>query len=384
MLRNFKISLFGVFPSTKYFGIGGVSIHLSRLLLRLNSLGLLDNAYNSIFIQNKILKYNNKKLNSKSINEVYNSDNLPRLYFIRSLRFNHLTILYWFFKFVVNDTSRIFHFHNHLEYYYIIILIKKILKKNVVITIHDQMQIERIKQRPDFLLFKILCKQETIKWIAVNKNIKFQLTSIGTNPSNIFVIPAYLKNTENGTLPEDLLKFTNYHFPIVSTYAVSTSKFNEQDLYGIDLSLDLLRKLILKFPNLGLVICIPGIKDVIQMTNYYNFIKNNKLEKNVYFQLQGLSNAYPLWRTSNIFLRLTNTDGDSLSVREALECGCTVIASDIVERPIGCVIFKNRDIEDLTLKALSTLSNLTLDNNTVNNEKDYFEELLKVYNSFNN
>lgn len=41
-----------------------------------------------------------------------------------------------------------------------------------------------------------------------------------------------------------------------------------------------------------------------------------------------------------ILLRTTTTDGDSLSVREAIELGVPVIASDVVSRPVGAKLYK--------------------------------------------
>lgn len=43
-------------------------------------------------------------------------------------------------------------------------------------------------------------------------------------------------------------------------------------------------------------------------------------------------------RTSDVFLRPTLTDGDSLAVREALNEDCIVIASDTVPRPAGVLL----------------------------------------------
>lgn len=41
-----------------------------------------------------------------------------------------------------------------------------------------------------------------------------------------------------------------------------------------------------------------------------------------------------------VLLRTTTTDGDSLSVREAIELGVPVIASDVVPRPVGTQLYK--------------------------------------------
>ena len=45
---------------------------------------------------------------------------------------------------------------------------------------------------------------------------------------------------------------------------------------------------------------------------------------------------------ADLVLRPTNTDGDALTVREALCLGKPIIASDIVERPLGTILFKSR------------------------------------------
>jgi len=48
-------------------------------------------------------------------------------------------------------------------------------------------------------------------------------------------------------------------------------------------------------------------------------------------------------RASDVFLRPTRADGDSMCVREALAVGCRVVASDAAARPPGTVIFPAGD-----------------------------------------
>jgi hypothetical protein len=57
-----------------------------------------------------------------------------------------------------------------------------------------------------------------------------------------------------------------------------------------------------------------------------------------------------LMQQCDIMIRPTNTDGDSLSVREAIHMEKLVICSDAVSRPEQCILFKNRDLEDLVKK----------------------------------
>jgi hypothetical protein len=48
---------------------------------------------------------------------------------------------------------------------------------------------------------------------------------------------------------------------------------------------------------------------------------------------------------ADAFLRPSREDGDSVAIREALDVGCPVWASDAVERPPGCVVFPLGDRE---------------------------------------
>ena len=51
---------------------------------------------------------------------------------------------------------------------------------------------------------------------------------------------------------------------------------------------------------------------------------------------------------SDIFIRPTYADGDSLAIREALLAGCKVVASDCVSRPKGVILFRTADVRALS------------------------------------
>ena len=84
---------------------------------------------------------------------------------------------------------------------------------------------------------------------------------------------------------------------------------------------------------------------------------------------------------SDIVLRTTNTDGDALTIREALYFGKTVIASDVIGRPSGTKLFKNRDVDSL-IEAISTLSanNDPKMKEHVSSMDDYRNLYLNIYN----
>jgi glycosyltransferase involved in cell wall biosynthesis len=49
-----------------------------------------------------------------------------------------------------------------------------------------------------------------------------------------------------------------------------------------------------------------------------------------------------------VFVRPSRADGDAVSIREALQAGVPVVASDVVERPDGAVLFRTGDRAALT------------------------------------
>ena len=58
-------------------------------------------------------------------------------------------------------------------------------------------------------------------------------------------------------------------------------------------------------------------------------------------------------RATDVVVRATNTDGDAVTVREALWYGKRVLASDCVARPEGCELFRSRDVDDLARALLA-------------------------------
>ena len=89
------------------------------------------------------------------------------------------------------------------------------------------------------------------------------------------------------------------------------------------------------------------------------------------------------WKISDVFMRTTNTDGNSVSVLEALSVGTPVIATDCVERPTECILVKTRNMDDLLEKTIYVLENLESEKKKLTNSsfKGYAEDLYDVYES---
>jgi glycosyltransferase involved in cell wall biosynthesis len=135
-----------------------------------------------------------------------------------------------------------------------------------------------------------------------------------------------------------------------------------QDLYGLDLAVETVRRLVHDHGlDVGLAFLLPG-GEAGDASGYLarmrRLIADLRLEQRVLIVTDPIEEASSLWREADVVLRATNTDGNSLSVLEALAVGTPVVASDCVPRPEGALLFRTRDPGDLTEKTAAVLHDL--------------------------
>lgn len=118
------------------------------------------------------------------------------------------------------------------------------------------------------------------------------------------------------------------------------------DLYGVDSSLKLLRRLrengfaarlIFAFGELDFSEVPQSIRRLIEQLENEGALR----------LLVGQFEIWPLFKQVDGFLRTTATDGESVSVLEALHFGCPVVASDAVPRPQGVATYRYGDFDHL-------------------------------------
>lgn len=80
---------------------------------------------------------------------------------------------------------------------------------------------------------------------------------------------------------------------------------------------------------------------------------------------------------SDLFVRPTLVDGDSVALREALAAGKPVVASDAVPRPAGVTLFRSEDVDDLVRVVTDAVERL--DARPPETTTDFSEEILDVY-----
>ena len=92
-------------------------------------------------------------------------------------------------------------------------------------------------------------------------------------------------------------------------------------------------------------------------------------------------NFRALLERAEMYLRPTSTDGNSVAVLEALEMGVPVIASDVVPRPAGVILYVHND-NDSFLNAVRSIEELRLrhrmDRSSLSSAEDYLSFVLRL------
>tara|TARA_R110000796_G_C14559652_1_gene434678 strand:+ start:2817 stop:3701 length:885 start_codon:yes stop_codon:yes gene_type:complete len=118
--------------------------------------------------------------------------------------------------------------------------------------------------------------------------------------------------------------------------------YEGEDLYGVGTSLKLLDAI----PSMKLLLVI-GLYEPEVLPDECKKLIDRHTQSGRLCVLTGQHQLWPVFKKKPICLRLTPTDGDSVSVREALYFSCLTIASNSIARPKGCVSYEYDSFEDL-------------------------------------
>ena len=353
-----KILFVGSYPPP----YGGVTIHIKRLTDLLFNVG-----YNITILD--IVNGDFKKLN-KNIR-------------IIPLRLKYINLVVQSFL-----TANIVHIHTsgYRKYWResLLIILSKISNNKVVITIHGGLFPEYVSNCStisiDCLKFWLRYSNKIIFVNSLQKNaVKKYILSKETNKFEI--IPAYL--------PEEKCYITNNDFknsfiePDKSYFNVLVMG-NWLELYGFDIFIYAVKKLIDNGVNIKayILIYVSSEPDLSYKKKIESLIENLNLRNDVIF-IPETDDTSSIYKVTDIFVRPTYTDGDSMSVREALSFGIPVIASDVCERPKDVVLFKNKNPDDLTQKLQYVVNNFNYFkmNSPDSEQRKYGEKLIQIYES---
>lgn len=356
-----KINLIGPYPPP----YGGISIHIKRLYQKLKNLNIKSN----IYCGNKT-DTNNKE--------------------IKSLKLKKIILLSIFF-----NKNEIIHLHTSgLKIRLIMSLISLLFNKKLIITVHGVSLEEEYNQLNKFgkIIYKFLLNKISYL-IVVNSHIKDWCINNKILLDKIEVIPAYINPIIN---KNDYLKINKEVWDFINESRKREEKiitangnirfFNREDLYGLDLLIELIYLLKKEDYKVSLIFALLGYENQTKEERYYfkkllKKIEKYQISENIFIYEVKDTEYYPILDKSDIFIRPTNTDGDAVSIREAIYLKKPNVASDIVKRPVGTILFKSREIKDLFKKVKYILDNFDKEKNKLNNieTKEYYETVLEVY-----
>lgn len=331
---------------------GGISIHLQRLQY------LLKDEFNLDFIDE-----------SSSKNKLY--------FNIKSLN------LFVYLKKIISTDLVFIHSGNRL-FKKLHIIAGKLFGKKVIITIHGYGKKRSFLSRIyDQLIFNL-----ANKIILVNPEIRQKLN---LNENKIVIknafLPPVLSEEPNlsNAIETRLIASKQLNKTIICANASRLDSFNGEDLYGLDMSIEATKMLV----DAGILVDVIYIVSSLdtgedKFQKAQNLIQQYQIQSS-FFLINEKASFVKLIEQSDMVIRPTNTDGDSLTIREGLYLNKIVLASDVVKRPEGTKLFKTRNTVDLfeQMKELITQKN-AINNHSfkapLENEQFYSSLINQIYN----
>lgn len=342
---------------------GGVSTYIKRLIKRLNENGIITGGY-------YLPHCNDEEVRASKLFDVWSwmptHKYIPRIFkYIRET---------WSYKIV--------HSHFSLEGMLYLWTLKILGRKKIMITVHNSM-VENYMRQTNVLnrfFLKRMARAADVTWIVVSEQAKTSILKLPLKfGTNIHVIPAYipLKKTTVDTLPVCLLQYIDEHDKIMAFYGHSFMTHEGQDIYGFEQAIRMYGSLtIAERKKNGLIFCIADASETESISYIRDLAKSLKVDNDIYWQIGAIENMAALWQNTDVYVRPTCTDGDSVAVREALDMGVRVVASDVCPRPEKTIVYSYGDSEGFLTAVRSAIA---LGKTPLNTDETYFYQMLKLY-----
>jgi glycosyltransferase involved in cell wall biosynthesis len=316
-----KVAMIGVYPPP----LGGISIHIQRLCKYLDQIEVPYTVYDNV--------------PGKKEKEIVFTGPIEK----------------WSVKYFFTAKESVIHCHFLRWQVRFFLSLLKLRGKRIIFTFHSY------RPNEEHLSF---IKRWMIRitgflgdaFICVSEKIAEDLVAVGIPRKKIEVISGFIPPVGDlhPPIPASVERFISEGSPIIVANGVVGNFYNNEDLYGVDLCIELTRALREDYPNLRFVFCITQTINEAYRKQLEEKIHSYGLEDHFLFT-HGME-FYPLIMRADLLVRPTNSDGDAISIREALWFGTPVLASDCVQRPKEVKLFKNRDIVDLVEKTKEVLN----------------------------
>ncbi len=352
---------------------GGITVYVGRLIEKLTLDGYAVGGY-----------YTKENNNSDIRNsELFNLQDTPSSSSFIGKYYQR--IIKTFIKVKQILPYKLIHYHGleHLVLFYFFYIF---LHKKIVITVHSSM-IENFYRNTTIVnrYFMKKLAGANVQWIAVSQQAcecMYRLPFKFKNP--IPVIPAYIpiESVDTDPLPFDLNQYIETHDKNIVFYARSFMYNNGVDVYGFDVALRMFVNIKKVYKStVGMIVCISEATDAEKMNTLFQRARQLGIKDNIYWQLNPLKNIGELWKKIDLYVRPTSTDGDSVAVREVLDAGVVVVASDVCWRPERVITYQWNNDNDLCDKIILGLNRKkqrpNLDYSCYKSMLDVYKRMLK-------
>jgi glycosyltransferase involved in cell wall biosynthesis len=301
---------------------GGISVHVSRLVPLLLNAGL----------EVRVLNH-------------FRSTEMS--FVIGALKRNPLN----YYRLPKRIPARVVHYHHsHWSMLMAVALGKGRRKSRYVLTAHGTDLPRRLNSKVPLLGSATrwaLRRFDTI--IVVNPDIRAAIQGhVGERP--IEVLPAFLEAQAEESPYEASIETFLSGGPILLVPAFRVQFLPDgRDIYGLDTVGAAFAAIAGERPELRLVFFVAerprGRKAAKHLQRLVRRMEDAGLRDRVLIAY-GVP-LTPAFRNDAVVVRATRIEGDALSVREALHADVPVVASDVVDRPRGTVMFSTDDVADL-------------------------------------
>ena len=277
----------------------------------------------------------------------------------------------------------IIHTHKSLNISFTLWVLRKLLRKPIVFTIHNQM-IKRecsCMTSIDRYFFNKLKNDNFVQFITVN-NVAADIlqAEFGEFKNPIIIKPAFIQPVEDGSisdyLHDSLIDFLNKDTaPTILFYAESFAMYEGHEIYGPSDAITVYKRLKSSHSDIKMLFCMPN-PDYEKIKILKDELDSDEYKDNIYWQLAPMPEMWPVIKHSTVLFRPTYTDGDAVMIRESLLYGIPVVTTDVVSRPQGCNVYNYNALDD----AIDILDNIISNPYKVQPTSiDYASDLVSIY-----
>lgn len=229
--------------------------------------------------------------------------------------------------------------------------------KKKILTIHSGKFISKFSQK---WYLRVIIKYLLDRFdyiIPVNQEQKGYLNRNLSLYHQVYdVIPTFIfiRNSQSLKFDEDVQQKLKSFKKRYTILILTTGMFFPH--YGYDLLIKMIEDLSINY-NIGLIMCLYGGHDKHYRHDLFKKIKSKKFI--LYFNELADSQFISVLKNVDIYIRPTFVDSVGVVVAEALHYQIPVIASNVCPRPVGTILFRTGDINDLKNKFLYFIKNRT-------------------------